>query len=149
MARAGALPQNLSGVGAKRGTPVAAAILVTAVAAAASLAGDIEQVAQMSNAAVLAAFVAVNLSLIRLRVSRAMPAGGFRAPLAIGRVPLLPVLGAASSAFMIWHTGMAAMLLGSALIGAGVLVTFLRPQSARPEAARPAAGGPDPSPGGK
>jgi APA family basic amino acid/polyamine antiporter len=146
MARAGALPQSLSGVGAKRGTPVAAAILVTAVAAAASLAGDIEQVAQMSNAAVLAAFVAVNLSLIRLRLSRAMPEGGFRAPLAIGRVPLLPVLGAASSAFMIWHTGLKAMLLGSALIGAGVLVTFVQPRSARPEKAGPAAGGHRPSP---
>jgi len=128
MARAGALPKRLGLVGAKRGTPVAAVLIVCGLAAAASLAGDIDDVAQMSNAAVLSAFVVVNGSLIWLRYKRAMPEGGFRSPLEVGRIPLLPLLGAAVSGFMVWHTGLTAMLLGFALIGVGVAFSFLLPQ---------------------
>jgi hypothetical protein len=63
-----------------------------------------------------------------------MPPGGFRSPFVMGRVPVLPALGAGISAFMVWHTGMTAMLLALALVGGGALVTFVWPQSLQVEA---------------
>ncbi len=125
MSRAGALPTGLSRVARQRGTPVAAVLLVVTGAALASLGGDIGDVAQMSNAAVLAGFVVVNGSLVWLRYRDATPAGGFRSPVTIGRVPVLPVLGAAASAFMIWHTGLRAASLALVLIGAGAALSFV------------------------
>ena len=64
MARAGAISIRLASLSASRGTPTVAIIAVGALAGLFSLTGDIGAVAQMSNAAVLIAFVLVNASLI-------------------------------------------------------------------------------------
>ncbi len=132
MARAGALPRVLGAVNARRGAPVAAVVLVTLAAALVTLAGDIGRVAKTSNAAVLLAFVGVNGSLVWLRYRGAMPGGGFSTVWSIGRVPVIPVLGAAASAFMLTYTGWQAVFLAAVLLLIGLEMSRLTLLQRRP-----------------
>jgi APA family basic amino acid/polyamine antiporter len=122
MARAAALPTRLAQVSSDRGTPVAAIILVCAVAAAFSLAGDIGEVAQMSNAAILIAFMLVNASLIKLRKGSR---GGLASRWSVRGVSIIPVLGLAVSGVMLVYTGLVPVLLGAALVASGWLISLV------------------------
>ncbi|MCB1134115.1 MAG: amino acid permease, partial [Verrucomicrobiae bacterium] len=84
------------------GTPVLAIGVVTVVAIGFGMIGDLSAVASISNLCVLTVFTMVNIGLVvwRCRHPDADPAP-FHLHLRIGRVPVLPVLGAAGTLVMI------------------------------------------------
>jgi len=68
MARDGLLPPALSRVNAKTGTPVLMTLLTGALSALLSGLLSLKDIAELANAGTLAAFIAVGLSVIILRV---------------------------------------------------------------------------------
>jgi APA family basic amino acid/polyamine antiporter len=117
MARNAALPPVLARVGRAHSPYVAAGAGFVVAAAFASM-GDIGLVASVTVFAVYVIFLAVNIALIRLRFSSPGTERPFRTPLAVGRVPLLPIGGIATVIVMMAFLTPAAWLLGS---GAAVL----------------------------
>ncbi len=120
MARAGALPRPLAMLSASRQTPWAAILLVAVVSAIFTLAGDIGEVAQMSNAAVLIAFILVNASLVKMGPEPG-EAQGAATRWQVRRIPVVPVLGATTSAVMLGYTGITPILLALILIVSGTI----------------------------
>ena len=124
MARAGVMPIGLARLAKGRNTPIYAIIVVSAVSALFSLAGDIGQVAQMSNAAVLIAFMLVNASLLKMgsgdevttRIATRWNLLGMSA---------VPLLGLVTSAIMLAYTGFIPILLAMALVASGILVRLI------------------------
>jgi APA family basic amino acid/polyamine antiporter len=124
MARVGAMPVALARLAHGRTTPIAAIVLVAVASALFSLAGDVGQVAQMSNAAVLIAFVLVNASLLKIG------AGGEASTRVASRwnvrgLGVVPSLGLATSIIMLAYTGTVPLMLAIALILSGILIRAL------------------------
>ncbi len=127
MARAEALPRSLAVVTRKRGVPVAGVLVCAMVAFGFMLIGDLSRIAAVTDFAVYLVFLAVNAAVIVLRFR--VPALGrpFRVPFAIRRVPVLPVLGFASTVVMLTQLELEAIITGSGVVLAGaVLVLILR-----------------------
>ena len=98
-----------------------AIILVAVVSAVFSLVGDIGEAAQMSNAAVLIAFILVNASLLNMgrgAEATSQVASRFR----IRGFSVIPVLGIGTSAVMLGYTSLVPILLAVALVGSGIIV---------------------------
>ncbi len=136
MARAAALPEVLARVSKGRGTPTIAIITVVVGSALFSLFGDIGDVAQMSNAAVLIAFMLVNASLIRLRLVE--PDGtnkGLASRWSLRGIVVMPVFGLATSAVMLAYTGIVPILLSMILVGSGVAIWFAKGRYAQSQTA--------------
>lgn len=93
MARDGALPAALARVSESRRVPWVAALLLLAAACALLPLGRVEIVASIASLGVLSVFAAVHVAVIRLRFTDPAPGAGFRVPGAMGRLPLLPVVG--------------------------------------------------------
>ena len=124
MARAGALPGVLARLTEGRNTPLYAIIAVSVVAGLFSLAGDIGQVAQMSNAAVLIAFILVNASLLKMG-SGGGPETRIASRWSVRGVSVIPLMGLGTSAVMLAYTGLIPILLAITLVSSGVLVRLL------------------------
>lgn len=122
MARAGALPERLARLSPSRHTPLAAIVAVTILAALFSTVGDIGDVAQMSNAAVLIAFILVNASLLKMSWASDVP-GGIASRWKIGGVSIVPVVGMATSGVMLGYTGVVPILLAFALLVSGIVAS--------------------------
>jgi amino acid transporter len=119
IAREGELPKSMAAVLPRRKTPWVATLAVAAVAAALVPFGKVGVVASLSSFAALLAFAAVNVALIVLRYREPREPRPFRVPGAIGRFPVLPAIGAATT------IGVATQLDGTALAsGAVVLAAF-------------------------
>jgi APA family basic amino acid/polyamine antiporter len=101
MAKDSSLPDILTLVHKKRGTPWVAILLTMIVSCLFVLPGDIELVANVTNFAIFFVFFIVNLALIVLRRKKVIDKGVFRSPLAVMNVPVLAVLGAVSSFMML------------------------------------------------
>ncbi|MGQ9718685.1 MAG: APC family permease [Nitrososphaerales archaeon] len=101
MAKDSSLPDILTMVHKKRGTPWVAILLTMIVSCLFVLPGDIELVANVTNFAIFFVFFIVNLALIVLRRKKAIDKGVFRSPLTVMNVPVLAVLGAVSSFMML------------------------------------------------
>jgi basic amino acid/polyamine antiporter, APA family len=125
MASAGALPASLAAVHRRRQTPVRAILLAALAAAAFTLLGDLTLVASVTDFAVYAVFLAVNATVVVLRLRAPATARPFRIPVSIGRVPLVPILGFAATILMVSQLEPRALLIGAALMGAGVAMAFL------------------------
>ena len=91
MGRHGDIPTAFATLLSNRGTPWIAAILMFAISATLVPIGKITLLAEVSSFAALLAFLAVNLALIILRYRLPQHPRPFRVPLAIGRMPLLPL----------------------------------------------------------
>lgn len=92
MAREGDLPAPVAGLLPGRHTPFVAALAAFVLSALLLPVGQIGLLAGLSSFAALLAFLAVNLTLIVLRVDYPEHPRPFRTPFRIGSVPLLPVL---------------------------------------------------------
>jgi APA family basic amino acid/polyamine antiporter len=125
MATSGSLPSPLGAVHREKRTPAVAIALCTAGALGVAVFGDLGFVAQSANFAIVLGFAAVNVSLIVLRFRRPDAERPFRLPLAVGRLPVLPVLALGGALFMIANLELDAVLLGLALVVAGAFVTLL------------------------
>ena len=120
MARAGRLPRQLTIVGMRGHAPYVAAVVALAAAMPFVLAGGLGLVASVADFAVYATFVAVNFSVIALRLQRPDIERPFRAPFSIRRVPVTPLLALATviamAAFLrpeAWMLGVGAIVLGA------------------------------------
>lgn len=122
MARAGALPSPLAQLSHSRHTPLVAIIAVAVLSALFSIAGDIGEVAQMSNAAVLIAFILVNASLLKMSWRSVDGFNGLASRWTLGGVSIVPVLGIATSGVMLGYTGLVPILLALALVVSGIIV---------------------------
>jgi APA family basic amino acid/polyamine antiporter len=119
IAREGELPKQLSAILPRRKTPWVATLAVAAIAAALVPLGNIGDVASLSSFASLLAFAGVNVALIVLRYREPDENRPFRTPGAIGKLPLLPLVGAAAT------LGIATQLDRTALLRGGVTLVVL------------------------
>jgi APA family basic amino acid/polyamine antiporter len=84
----------VAAVWSKRKTPWVASLILLAVALALLPLGKIETVAGVSSLATMLAFFGINAALIALRKNHPRKERPFCVPLAIGKIPVLPVCGA-------------------------------------------------------
>lgn len=80
-----------------RKTPYVAVLTVALVTVPFAYVGDLGAVAGLANLALLAVFVVVNLSLLKLRSDRDPTERGYRVPLNVGGFPVTAVLGVLTS----------------------------------------------------
>jgi APA family basic amino acid/polyamine antiporter len=125
MSASGTLPRALSVIHSVRKTPWVAIMAATGVSAVLCLLRDIEVVAQLSNFAVLAAFVVVNAALIWLRYQRPGLERPFRVPWSVRRMPVMPLLGMGLSLFMLTQIEWRILAYGLALALLGLVMLFL------------------------
>jgi len=90
-------PSAFARVHPDRKTPHVAVALVAAVTIPFAFVGDLGLVAELANLALLAVFVVVNLSLLKLRYDGAPQEEGYRVPLTVGWVPITALFGVATS----------------------------------------------------
>jgi amino acid transporter len=92
MGRDGGLPATVAHVLPIRKTPWVAAVLTFAMSAVLLPAGQLAFLAGLSSFAAILAFAAVNVTLIVLRYRMPNEHRPFRVPIAIGRLPILPLI---------------------------------------------------------
>jgi APA family basic amino acid/polyamine antiporter len=90
-------PAVFSRVHSERKSPYVAVGLVGLVTLPFAFVGDLGVVAELANLALLAVFVIVNLSLLKLRYDGDPEEGTYRAPVNVGWFPVTAFLGAATS----------------------------------------------------
>ncbi len=88
MSRDGLLPRGLSKVSARTGTPIATTLFTAVLVAALAGVARLDEIAALANAGTLAAFTAVGLCLVVLRVREPGRVRKFRTPLAFIVGPL-------------------------------------------------------------
>lgn len=126
MAEDGALPSGLARIHRTRKTPHVATLVVALAAITVMVALErIEVVANLTNFVMLVTFVIVNAAAIALRYREPDVRRPFKVPLAVGRMPVIPLLGAVSSAFMLSYVGATAMIAGVLITLSGVVFAFL------------------------
>ena len=103
MSRDGEIASVFASVLKGRQTPWVAALLTFAMAAVLLPAGSVQVLAEMSSFAALLAFLLVNVVLIVLRYRMPDHPRPFRVPLAIGRLPMLPLAAIISIAVLLVH----------------------------------------------
>jgi APA family basic amino acid/polyamine antiporter len=121
MARTAALPRFLAFVYPRRQTPVRAIAISMLLASAFALTGKLSFVAGATNFAVYVAFAAACVSLLVLRYKQPGTERPFRAPLTVGRLPLLPLAGLALVALLIANLEPDVLVLGAGLFLSGVV----------------------------
>lgn len=126
MARGGDLPPVLASTLRGRRTPWVAALATLAVALAVVPLGAVELIAGLASFAALVAFLAVNACVVVLRFRRPELERPFSVPLAVGRLPILPVAGVASSALLLTQFGRDVYMAGAVALAVGVVVVLVR-----------------------
>lgn len=119
MSKGGSLPSVLSHLNLGGRAPWVSAVLVGGVAGGMVFAGDITLVASATDWAVYAIFIVVNGALIALRFRLPDAPRNFRTPLTVGRLPLLPLAGAAVAALMAVQLEATAWAIGLGAVAAG------------------------------
>lgn len=128
MASAGAMPRPLATVHSRTRAPVNAVVVSALGAGAFVLIGDLTLVASVTDFAIYLVFVAVNGAVIVLRRRRPDEPRPFRTPGAIGRVPILPVLGLAAVAATAPQLDVKSIGIGIGMLAVGAVArwTFIR-----------------------
>jgi APA family basic amino acid/polyamine antiporter len=124
MAKDGSLPSGLARV-SRRGTPWVAILVTMVLSSLFVLLGNIEFVAEVTNFGTFIIFASVNLSAIVLRYRKPSLRGGFRTPLTIGKLPLVPFVGLVSSGLLIPQLNVNAIALGSMVLLIGIIVRIV------------------------
>ena len=114
-----------------RQTPWVAAILTFAMATVLVPIGSVKILAEMSSFAALVAFFVVNVVLIVLRYRLPGHKRPFRVPLAIGRMPVLPVLAIASIVLLLIYFEWPIYAAGGIALAASALAFGVRQWSRR------------------
>ncbi len=121
MAEAGALPPVVGQLGPRSRAPRVAIGLSLVAAAGFVLLGDLSVVASVTDLAVYLVFIAVNVVVVMLRLREPDRPRPFRSPWAIGRVPVLPVLGTGAVLVMLPALRWEALVWGAVLCVVGLL----------------------------
>ena len=126
MARDAALPVRFARVDAAHGAPRSAIVVAVLVAVGFALVGDLKLIAGVADFAIYLVFVAVNATVILLRVRGVpAPAGSFSVPGTLGGVPVIPVFGSLVVLLMIAHLDLRSIAIGVALLLLGGLAAWL------------------------
>lgn len=125
MARSGALPANLGKVTKGRAVPVVAVVVCASVAAVFMLFGDLSGVASVTDFAVYLVFLAVNATVVVLRIRQPGLERPFRVPFSVGRLPVTPILGFVTTLVMLSFLEVRAMVAGVAVVAAGYLFVLV------------------------
>lgn len=126
MARSHALPPFMAAIAPRAHSPYVAALAGLCVAGGFAMLGDIGLVASVTDFAVYAIFIAVNMSLIVLRFRAPNAKRTIRLPFSIARVPVTPVLGTLTVLLMMAYLDAWAWALGFGAMAAGVVVWLIR-----------------------
>jgi APA family basic amino acid/polyamine antiporter len=126
MAATSAVPRTFRSLN-RRQVPARAVLVCAGVAAAFAALGRIALVASVTDMAVYLVFLAVNATVIALRFRQPNRLRPFRTPLAVGRVPVLPVAALATTVIMLTGLEPAALLLGLGIVVLGLLAYALLP----------------------
>ena len=86
--------------------------------------GDLKSIANLTNFTVFSVFIVVNSTLIYYRVKKPIK-NGFKVPLSIKKIPVLPVFGILTSFFMIGNLSVNILLYGALLIIVGIIVLMV------------------------
>ena len=124
MSQRGRLPAALSTVGARTKAPQVAAIVACVGAIPLALTQQLGLVASITDFTVYAVFIAVNLAVLRLRVSHPELARPIHAGPDIAGWPIAPIIGLAVTAVMLVFLDRSVWLVGGALLGAGIGAWF-------------------------
>jgi APA family basic amino acid/polyamine antiporter len=119
------LPKIFARTSSVRKTPWVAALLALAVSLSLLPLGKVETVAKVSAFATMIAFIAVNGALIALRIRAPEKSRPFKVAFAIGRWPLLPILGIVTCLIFIFQFESQVYLLGLAAMAISAGVYFL------------------------
>ena len=125
MANSFHLPSILSRVHFLRRTPWIAIMITALLSLLFIFAGNIAFVANVANFTLFVTFFVINASMIVLRYKEPDVKRPFRVPFTIGRFPLLAFLGILFSVFMLWQLEAKVILVGTALVVAGGLLSFV------------------------
>jgi basic amino acid/polyamine antiporter, APA family len=82
--------------------------------------GDLKSIANLTNFTVFSVFIVINSTLIYLRIKKPIQ-NGFKVPLRIGKMPIIPIFGIITSAFMMVNLSIDILGLGFLLIIIGLL----------------------------
>lgn len=126
MANSHALPYKLATIHKKRRTPWIATLVTMSFAILFVLVGKINTTASITSLGAFITFTAVNLAVIWLRFRHPNIERPFRVPLNIGNFPVLPLLGALFSIFMIYQFDVQILFFGVLILLSGAVVYHLR-----------------------
>ena len=126
MSKGGSLPKFFSSVG-ERGTPYYSVFIVGTAAILIAYATDIKTVAQLADLGVFIAYLAVNAALIALAGTH-IGERRFQSP-RLFNIPVLAVLGALSSIFMLYHFGLELWAMEIVVIVVGAAFYFFNKKS--------------------
>lgn len=136
MAEDGALPSTFAKIHKTRQSPYIATIAVAALAVTMIVTlENIQAVASLTNFSLLATFVIINAAVVVLRYREPSARRPFQVPGRLGRLPLIPCLGALSSLVMMLFVGWNAVLLGVALAAAGLALFWIHGRVSKQRAA--------------
>lgn len=111
----------------KRQSPWAAAGIMLVLSLILIPFGDVAVVAKLAAFASLLAFISVNLCVIRLRFKEPRLERQFRVPIAVGKLPIIPIVSIAATLGLLTQFDSTTYLAGGAAIALGTIVYFLRP----------------------
>lgn len=121
IARERSLPYVLSRVHYKTKTPWVAVIVIMVASIAFVFIGDIVIVANLAVFAIILTFSMINASVILLRYVEPNTERPFRTPLNVGKFPVLPLLGLATSVYMGFQFDVMVVIIGATIVSTGAL----------------------------
>jgi APA family basic amino acid/polyamine antiporter len=125
MSRDGSLPKALARIHPRRRTPWVAVVATMVSSMAFVLFGHINLVASITDLGTFYIFIFVNASAIALRYRMPTATRVFRAPVNIGRFPLISLLGLVSSFALVSYLTVNAIVIGLGVAAVGVVVYLL------------------------
>lgn len=131
MGRDGGLPAAMAKLLPGRKTPWVAALLILAMSAMLLPIGRLDVLAGLSSFAAILAFLVVNAAVVALRYRLPNQRRPFRVPLAIGRLPILPLAAIASLAILATQFEREIYVAGAVALLLTGLVLAVRPFLAR------------------
>jgi APA family basic amino acid/polyamine antiporter len=122
IAKRKALPSIFLSVQKRFKTPWIAIIVIVLASMGFLFLKDLKTIANLTNFTIFAVFIAVNLAVIYFRYKKPSDVG-FRVPISIGKLPLIPCLGIITSIFMIINLDYNVLILGLTLILIGGIIS--------------------------
>ena len=119
-----ALPEIFSRVSKRTLAPWVAIIGIVLAAIFFLFIGDLKSIANLTNFTVFSVFIVINATLIYLRFKKPTNKG-FKVPISIAKMPIIPLFGIITSAFMIGNLSPNILILGFLLIIIGIIVHFV------------------------
>jgi amino acid transporter len=119
-----AIPKIFTSVLKRFKTPWVAIIAVIFTSSIFLFLEELKTVANLTNFTIFMVFIIINSTVIYYRYKKPIKKG-FKVPLSIGRLPVIPVLGIVASIFMISNISYDVLLIGLALIIIGLITDLI------------------------